>query len=85
MSPLVRSEILRLFYNTLTANDKHSCHLGRILHNQFKSNFLRNEKFFYQKFIAFLKFTKLLKIFEKNISLTAEVFAFFFTPKNVVT
>ena len=85
MSPLVRSEILRLFYNTLTANDKHSCHLGRILHNQFKSNFLRNEKFFYQKFIAFLKFTKLLKIFEKNISLTAEVFAVFFTPKNVVT
>ena len=85
MSLLVRSEILRLFFNILTANDKHSCHLGRILHNQFKSNFLRNEKFFSQKFIAFLKFTKLLKIFEKNINLTAEVFAVFFTPKNVVT
>ena len=44
--PLLRSKILELFVNTLTANDKNSCHYKNILHNQFKCNYLRNQNIF---------------------------------------
>ena len=41
---LVRSKILSLFVNTLTADGKYSRHNWKISSNKFKRNYLKNEK-----------------------------------------
>ena len=81
MSLLVRSEILRLFFNILTANDKHSCHLGRILHNQFKSNFLRNEKFFFKSSLHFWNLQNYLKFLKKTSTSQLKYLQYFLLRK----
>ena len=54
-SLLVRSEILRQFVNTLTANDKYSCRNREILQQQIQTQLSQKPKPYYQFFIAFLK------------------------------
>ena len=55
-SALVRSEILRLFVNTLTADDKYSCGIMQNLPQQFQTPLSQKQKTFSWFFIAFLKF-----------------------------
>ena len=55
MSPLVTSQILRLFVNTLTPDDKYSRRNMQIFWQQFKTPLSQKRKTFWGFFIAFLK------------------------------
>ena len=46
MSALVWSEILRLFVNTLTADNKYSRAMCTISRNKFKRHYLKNKRLF---------------------------------------
>ena len=52
--------------------------------NIFKSIYLRNEKYFLHFFLHFLNLDSILNIFEKKMTLIADVFLNLRTPKNVV-
>ena len=54
-SPSVWSEILRLFVNALTVDDKYSGSNMQNLQQQFQTHWSRNQKIFSGFFIAFLK------------------------------
>ena len=65
-SPSVWCEILRLFVNALTADDKYS---GRNMQNfpqQFQTPLSKKQKIFSQFFIAFLKCAWTLEHFQKK-------------------
>ena len=65
-SPLVWSEILRLFVNTLTADNKYSrCNVHNFAH-QVQTPCSQKQKTFCQFFIAFLKCALNLEHFEKK-------------------
>ena len=65
-SPLVWSEILRLFVNTLTADNKYSrCNVHN-LGQQVRTLLSQNQKTFFQFFIAFLKCALHLETFENK-------------------
>ena len=55
MSALVTSQILRLFVNTLTPDDKYSRRNMQIFWQQFKTPLSQKRKTFWGFFIAFLK------------------------------
>ena len=55
MSALVISEILRLFVNTLTLDDKYSCRYMQIFLQQLKTPLSEKGMAFFGFFIAFLK------------------------------
>ena len=65
MSLLVRSKILGLFVDTLTV-----VIIGKISHNQFKCNYLRNQKFFFYKFHCISDPYKALNILTKKMGLS---------------
>ena len=46
MSVLVTSEIFRLFFNTLTPDDKYSVAICRLSDNKFKRLYLKKERLF---------------------------------------
>ena len=52
--------------------------------NIFKSIYLWNEKYFLHFFLHFLNLDSILNIFEKKMTLIADVFLNLRTPKNVV-
>ena len=54
-----------------------------IWHNQFGSNYLKNEKLFLNFFLHFQNLHKILNICNKKMSLIADLFAKLRTPKNV--
>ena len=62
-SLLVLFEILRLFVNTLTPDDKFFLRKVKICRNQFKCNYLKT---FSKFFASFLKFIFNFKYFEKK-------------------
>ena len=64
-SPLVWSEILRLFVNTLTADKYSRCNVHN-LGQQVRTLLSQNQKTFFQFFIAFLKCALDLKTFENK-------------------
>ena len=66
MSPLLRSEILELFVNTLTADDKYFCHYRKKFAQPIQMRLSRKVNVFSLFFIAFLKYTSTLKYFEKE-------------------
>ena len=66
MSLLVTSEILRLFLNTLTPDDKYSRRNMQIFWQQFKTRLSQKGKIFCGSFIAFLKCTWNLEHSEKK-------------------
>ena len=55
MSPLVTSEIFRLFVNTLTPDDKYSRRNMQIFWQQLETLLSQQGNIFYQFLIAFLK------------------------------
>ena len=65
-SPSVWHEILRLFVNALTADDKYSDSNMQNLQQQFQTPIYQKQKIFSGFFIAFLKCTWNLKHFQKN-------------------
>ena len=83
MSLLVICEILGLFLNTLFADDKYSLRNGEKLHNQFKWNYLRNKRLFWN-FDGFLKFTSNFETFEEKMTLIGDVFFIIKPAKNVL-
>ena len=62
MSFFVIFEILRLFVNTLTENDKYSLHNMRTYGNQFKLYYLQNKMHFLNFLIHFLIQQQILDI-----------------------
>ena len=65
-SPSVWYEILRLFVNALTADDKYSCSNMRNLPQQFQTPASQKQKIFSGFFIAFLKCAWNLEHFQKK-------------------
>ena len=65
-SPSVWYEILRLFFNALTADDKYSGSNMKKLSQQFQTPLSKNQKTFSGFFIAFLKCAWNLKHFQKE-------------------
>ena len=66
MSPSVWYEILRLFVNGLTADDKYSCSNMQNLPQQFQTLLSQKQKTFSRFFIAFLKCAWNLEHFQKK-------------------
>ena len=65
-SASVWSEILKLFFNALTVDDKYSGSNMQNLRQQFQTPWSRNQKIFSGFFIAFLKCAWNLELFEKK-------------------
>ena len=65
-SALVWSQILRLFFNTLTTDDKYSRWNMQNFSRQLKMPFYKKQKTFFLFFIAFLKVAWNLEHFEKK-------------------
>ena len=70
-SLLVRSEILGLFINTLTSDDKYSRHDRENFPQQIQMQLSQKLQNFSQLFIAFSKSTSISEYFEKQMSLVA--------------
>ena len=84
-SLLVRSEILGLFGNTLTADHMNSLHNRDKLppHNQ--TALIPKQKTFSECFWDFRNLHKNLSIFETKASFIAQIFQKLLTPENMVT
>ena len=85
-SLLVRSEVLGLFDNTLTADHIYSCHylkeISATCSNAIISQRLKHSINF---LMSFRNFQKIFCIFKKNITFLAQIFRKLLTPKNLVT
>ena len=66
MSALVWSQILRLFVNTLTTDDKYSRRNMQNFSRQLKTPFYKKQNTFFVFFIAFLKVKWNLEHFKKK-------------------
>ena len=71
MSLLVISEILGLFVNTLTADDKYSCRNSENLRQPIQVQLSNKDETFFEFFTLFLKLSSIFQIFEKKITLIA--------------
>ena len=71
MSLLVISEILGLFVNTLTADDKHSRRNSENLWQSIQMQLSKKDETFFEFFASFLKLSSFFQIFEKKITLIA--------------
>ena len=84
-SALAWYEILRLFLNTLTADNKYSrCNVHNFV-QQVQTPLSQKQKTFCGFFIAFLKCAWNLEHFEQNMSILAQLFQKLWTAKEVVT
>ena len=68
---MLKSEILGLFVNTLTADDKYSRHNWEKFPQPFQMQLSKKPKTFYENFIAFLISTQHFENFEKKMSFIA--------------
>ena len=84
-SPLVKSEMLGLFGNTLTTD--HICSRNRweILHQLFQTVLYQNRLHFHKFLLNFRNLHKILLILKKKISFIALIFWKLLTPTYVVT
>ena len=71
MSPIVWSEILTLFVNTLTTDDNYSCRNMLNFMQQLEGLLSQKQKTFYGFFVAFLKCALKLEHLEKKMSILA--------------
>ena len=85
MSALVRSKILGLFVNTLTAEYTYSRRNMQTLTQQVQTPLSLKQKTFSWFFLPFWNVHEMENIFKKKESLLAEVFPKLLTPKGVVT
>ena len=85
-SALLKFEILGLFVNTLTADDKYSRQNVQNFQQQLQTALSQKQKIFPVTFIAFIKATSNLEHFEKKkMSLLVSVFPKLLTQKEMVT
>ena len=82
-SPWVKSEILWLLFNTLTAHHMHSCQSWDKFTQQVLMHLSSKPFTLSQIFIAFFNSTKHFSRFEKNITFIAYIFWKLLTPKNL--
>ena len=72
---LVVSEILRLFVNLLTPDEKHSLSVkASAKNNQFKCNYLKIEKYFLSFLLHFRSMHKIMNTLKKKMSLKGYLF-----------
>ena len=71
MSPLVTSEIFRMFLNKLTPDDKYSRRYMQIFLQQFQTTLSQKGKTLWEFFIAFLKYAWNLEKSEKKKNILA--------------
>ena len=87
-SNLVRKSLIwkvwKLFVNTLTADEKYSLLNRDNLTQPIQMNLSHKQNFFSQSFCAFLKSALNLEHFRNKMTLIADVFPKFRTPKGVV-
>ena len=83
-SLLVTCEILRLFVNTLTADDKYSLFSRDNLMQPVQIHLSQKQKNFSGMIVAFFKSTLNFQHFQKKMTLIAYVFPKLRTPKYVV-
>ena len=81
----MRFEILELFVNTLTTNDKYSSRNIQNLTQQLETTMSQKQKTFYRIFITYVKSRTSSDDFVKKMSLLAEVFMILLMPKKVIT
>ena len=81
---LVVCKILRPFFNPLTADGKYSLPNGETLYQHFQMQLAKKRKTFSQFLFHFLNLYSILKIFKKKITLRADGFLNYRTPKNMV-
>ena len=67
-------ELLRLFFKTLSADDKCSLCNIRTLPERMKCSYLKNLKYFEYFFLHFRNLHEILNIFEKKLILIAYLF-----------
>ena len=70
-SALVWSEILSLFVNTLTPDNKYSRSMCTISCNKFKRTYLKNKRLFLNFFLHFWNVHEIKNILEKKKSILA--------------
>ena len=70
-SALVWSEILSLFVNTLTPDNKYSRSMCTISRNKFKRTYLKNKRLFLNFFLHFWNVHEIKNILEKKKSILA--------------
>ena len=85
MSALVWSEILRLFVNTLTADNKYSLCNVHNFPQQVQTPLSQKQETFFQFFIAFLKCAWNLEHFETKDEYPSLIIYKLWTAKEVVT
>ena len=85
MSALVWSEILRLFVNTLTADNKYSLCNVHNFPQQVQTPLSQKQETFFQFFIAFLKCAWNLERFETKDEYPSLIIYKLWTAKEVVT
>ena len=85
MSSLVRSEIFRVFVNTLTPDDKYSRRNMQIFWQQLQTLLSEEEKTFRRFFIAFPKFPWNLEHSEQKKSILAWLLPKLLHPKEIFT
>ena len=81
---LVLCKIIRLFFNTLTDDDKYSLLYRDNLTQPIQILLSQKQKAFYQFFSAFLESTLSFKHFQKKMTLIADVFPKLPSPKKVI-
>ena len=81
----MRSKILGLLFITLTANYKYFHRDRESLALPIQMQLSEKQNSFYQFFIAFLECTLNFELFEKKVSLRAQVFLKLLTPKDALT
>ena len=81
---LVLWKILRLFVNTLTADDKYCLLYRDNLTQPIQIRLSQKQKTFSQFFSAFLKSTLNFEHFQKKMTLIADVFPKIPSPKKVI-
>ena len=85
MSLSVIFEILGLFANTVTADDKYFlCKSENLYRNQFKCKYLRNKKNFPNVLLHFWNLNQILNILIQTMNLIAYVFPKLEIAKNVI-
>ena len=73
MCPLVLSEILEVFLNTLTQMTSILFKVLRICNSQFKCNYLKNQKLFLNFLFYLWNLHQILNILKKNMMVIANV------------
>ena len=74
ISPWLKLEILEVFVNTLTADDKYPFGIVRIWSSLFKCNYLKNKKIFLNFLFHLWNLHQILNIFKKKMIVIANVF-----------